>query len=244
MRSRVFVALSVSVLALTFAFPKGAVGQTPSPTPPADTHAAAGFVNDVIKDEKAIWTSPFQIKKHNLKVLVPFAALAAGLIASDRVTGGWPDKNGSLPAVSRATSKLVWAAEGSSAGLFLVGKALHNDKAARTGRLAAEALIGTRIVTLVLKNVTGRLRPDTGDGGVVFFHGGNSFPSGHTSRAFAVATVVSHQYRTNPWIKYGSYALAAAIGMSRYSGRKHFISDVLVGGAIGYGIGQYVNRSH
>lgn len=37
---------------------------------------------------------------------------------------------------------------------------------------------------------------------------------------------------------------AAAVGVSRYTARKHFLPDVLVGGAIGYGIGRYVYKTH
>ena len=34
------------------------------------------------------------------------------------------------------------------------------------------------------------------------------------------------------------------MSVSRYTGRNHFLSDVLVGSAIGYGIGRYVYRQH
>jgi len=38
----------------------------------------------------------------------------------------------------------------------------------------------------------------------------------------------------------GAFALAAAISMSRFSGRNHFLGDVFAGSAIGFGIGRYV----
>jgi membrane-associated phospholipid phosphatase len=37
---------------------------------------------------------------------------------------------------------------------------------------------------------------------------------------------------------------ATAVSLSRFGGRRHFLSDVLVGSAIGYGIGRYVYRTH
>jgi membrane-associated phospholipid phosphatase len=41
-------------------------------------------------------------------------------------------------------------------------------------------------------------------------------------------------------VKFGAYGLAATVSLSRFTGRKHFLSDVLVGSAMGYGIGRYV----
>jgi hypothetical protein len=38
--------------------------------------------------------------------------------------------------------------------------------------------------------------------------------------------------------------LATAVSISRYTGRNHFLSDVLVGSALGYGIGRYVYKTH
>ena len=38
--------------------------------------------------------------------------------------------------------------------------------------------------------------------------------------------------------------MAAAVSISLYTGRNHFLSDVLVGSAFGYGIGRYIYRTH
>jgi membrane-associated phospholipid phosphatase len=45
-------------------------------------------------------------------------------------------------------------------------------------------------------------------------------------------------------VQVGAYGLAAAVSISRFTGRNHFLGDVLVGSAIGYGIGRYVYRTH
>jgi len=45
-------------------------------------------------------------------------------------------------------------------------------------------------------------------------------------------------------VQISAYGLAAAVSLSRYTGRNHFLSDVLVGSAAGYGIGRYVYRTH
>ena len=149
---------------------------------------------------------------------------------------------GSLPPVSHGVSWAgsIYATGGAAAGFYLFGRATHNDHARETGRLSAQALIDATIVTEVLKYVMGRQRPDFGTGEGHFFDHGKSFPSGHASSVWAVATVVGMEYSHHPLIKYGAFAIAAAVSMSRYTGRNHFLSDVLVGSSIGYGIGRFV----
>jgi hypothetical protein len=56
--------------------------------------------------------------------------------------------------------------------------------------------------------------------------------------------VIAYEYRKNPFIKYGAFAAATAVSMSRFSGRNHFLSDIVIGGAIGFGIGRFVYKEH
>ena len=213
---------------------------TPSPTP------KVGFFKNVAMDQKTIWLSPFHIKREDVKWLAPLALTTAGLIATDRKSSAWVDRNGSLPKASRDVSLTgsVYATGGVVAGFYLIGHATHNRRAQETGALAAEALFDTAIVTEVLKFATERMRPNDGSGRGLFFKHGSSFPSGHSSSSWAVATVIAYKYKDQPLIKYGAFALAAAIGLSRYSGRNHFLSDVVVGSAIGFGIGRFVIAHH
>ena len=200
------------------------------------------FVKDLVRDQKAIWSSPFHLKKDDAKWLVPLAAATTGLIIADRHTSAWVDHNGTLQPASHGVSFIgsAYVVTGSAVGLYVFGHATHNPHTQRTGRLMTEAIIGTAVVTEVLKFATERTRPNDAMGRGRFFEHGSSFPSGHSSTSWAAATVLSMQYKHNPWIRYGSFAVAAAIGVSRYSGRAHFMSDVLVGSAIGYGIGRFV----
>ena len=170
----------------------------------------------------------------------------AALIATDKTTSGWVDRYGSLPGASHGVSDLgsIYATGGTVAGFYLVGSAIHDRRARETGRLSAEALVDTAILTEILKFAAGRKRPDYGSGRGQFFDHGSSFPSGHSSSTWAVATVVSYEYRHHPLIRYGAFAVAAAVSMSRYSGRNHFLSDIAVGSALGYGVGRFVYTSH
>jgi len=79
----------------------------------------------------------------------------------------------------------------------------------------------------ILKSATHTLRPD----GSSY----NSFPSGHTTQAFAAATFLNEEYKDRyPWMPYASYTVASSVGLLRVANNRHYISDVLVGAGIGY----------
>lgn len=60
----------------------------------------------------------------------------------------------------------------------------------------------------------------------------NSFPSGHTATAFMTATILQKEYGWRyPWVGFGGYALATAVGFSRNLNDRHWGTDV-IGGAL------------
>lgn len=92
------------------------------------------------------------------------------------------------------------------------------------------AVLYSGIVTDVLKPVINETRPSGGH---------YSFPSGHSTTAFAFASYVGLEHG---W-KWGvpAYALAAYVGYSRIASGFHYPHDVVAGAAIGmaYGMSQY-----
>jgi hypothetical protein len=57
--------------------------------------------------------------------------------------------------------------------------------------------------------------------------------------------VIAQEYgHHRPLVQFGVYGVATAVSLSRYTGQNHFLSDVLVGSAMGYGIGRYVYHKH
>ncbi|MCM1502136.1 MAG: phosphatase PAP2 family protein [Bacteroidales bacterium] len=79
-----------------------------------------------------------------------------------------------------------------------------------------------------LKYSVRRLRPDNTSR--------NSFPSGHTATAFMAATMLHKEYGwRSPWFSIGGYTVATVTGISRMLNNRHWMSDVLAGGAIGIG---------
>lgn len=98
------------------------------------------------------------------------------------------------------------------------------------GRLVTStAFSGAIMATTVnsLKYGVARNRPDNS--------GKNSFPSGHTSMAFMVATWLHKEYGVtrSPLYSIFGYATATGIGISRVMNNKHWLSDVLTGAGVG-----------
>jgi hypothetical protein len=119
-------------------------------------------------------------------------------------------------------------------GLLSTGYFVGDDESRRTYGLAFQAIGEAMLITQSLKFLVGRERPNQSDGDPYEFHGPSSeyqsFPSGHTSNAFAIATVFADKNPNMKWIYYG---LATCVGLSRIQSRSHFLSDVFVGATIG-----------
>ena len=220
---------------------KPAPSAKPSPTPSRKRH----FFADILRDQRAIWTSPFHLGRDDARWLAPLGLSALALASTDQYTGRLSGGSRSI-SFSRDVSQAgsIYSTAGLSAAFYLVGRATGSERARETGLLGGEALIDTALVYSVLKNVSQRPRPTVDAAHAEFFDGGHSFPSGHAASAWALATVVAREYHDRRAVEVGAYGLAAAVSLSRYTAHKHFLSDVVVGGAIGYGIGRYVYRSH
>lgn len=137
-------------------------------------------------------------------------------------------------------------------GMYIVGLAAGNKKTETAALLTSKAVVITGAYTFLFKAAFQRERPaetgpsDSGNWGGPFagFHD-NAFPSGHSSVAFAAATVLSSYYRDHLWVGITTYTLASLVAMSRIYDNKHWASDVVAGAALGYAIGRTVlNRHH
>jgi membrane-associated phospholipid phosphatase len=250
------------VVAALVAFSVNAFGQTspsvsppdPQPTPTATPSPVPSleknfFVN-ILSDQRAIWTSPFRAGRGDVKWLAPLGLSTAILFATDRHTSGElvEDHNQTRINVSNVVSRLgdFPATGGVAAAFYFIGRAKKNARARETGLLGAEALIDSAIVVEGLKTVSQRPRPLVDHASGEFFDRGTSFPSGHAISAWSLAAVIDSEYgQHRPLVRVGVYGVATAVSLSRFTGDKHFLSDVLVGSALGYGIGRYVyHRRH
>jgi membrane-associated phospholipid phosphatase len=62
---------------------------------------------------------------------------------------------------------------------------------------------------------------------------GQSFPSGHTSQAFFMATLITQHFHSSVWVVFLMYAAALLVGMTRMYVGAHYPRDVLAGAILG-----------
>jgi len=128
-------------------------------------------------------------------------------------------------------------------GFYLAGLIAHDKKAQETclDGLFASGIAGG-LVSPFLKVVVGRNRPNANQGAYSFHPFSThqvSFPSGESTQAFAVASVISTQY-PNPVVEFLSYATATITAWGRVRQNGHWASDSLAGALIGFHIGRTV----
>ena len=243
--------------------PVSAQQSTPQPdspdNPPAVVPAtqssntdAKDLFHDFFVDEYRMWTSPFRVSDYDshtmLKYGFPFMAASAALIATDKRTTGAIPPSGSQTfiwsgRISQAGAPYTLAA--ATGALFLISKATHENHLSETGLLSLEALGHSQLIALGIKEMTQRERPMEPVQQDSFWEGGSSFPSGHSTGAFAVATVFAYEYGgQHIAVPIIGFSLASVVAASRVSGRQHWLSDVFVGSALGFLEGRYIYKRH
>lgn len=142
-----------------------------------------------------------------------------------------------------------------SVAMYGVGRMAGHPRLTTIGAHATEAIVISGATTMVIKIVAGRQRPyvKVGDHANFDLGGGRkggrtSFPSGHTTAAFAFASAVAtdlHYWRPDVAriatpILYGG---AAAVGAARIYDDRHWVSDVVLGAAIGTIAGRMITTN-
>ena len=115
--------------------------------------------------------------------------------------------------------------------------ALGDERMRNMGIISMQAVGGAVGVSYLGKYLVNRARPDENRGSWARAGEGqsrikSSFPSGHSAVAFAAVTPFAQEYDA-PWL----YGVAAISSMGRVAGRKHWVSDTVAGGIIGYTMG-------
>jgi membrane-associated phospholipid phosphatase len=218
-------------------------------------------------DLKQEFTKPFHMTKKDWGNFAKFTVATVGLSFADE-----PIKKAALKLRNRNTginnvSKYVTNFGGiyeayTLAGLEAYGLIFKNQKIKTTTLLATQAYLTAGALESVMKFVSGRTRPSyydpsveaepkflgpfsktatTSSGKKIY----SSFPSGHTTVAFAAATVFASEYRDKPIVPIIAYSAATLIGLSRITENKHWSTDVFVGAAVGFLAGKnVVNNYH
>lgn len=218
-------------------------------------------------DLKQEFTKPFHMTRKDWGRFGKFALVGTALAFGDepiqRNAAPIIIKNDGVRRISKFVTNFGGIYEAYTLGaLGAYGFIFKKEKIKTTTLLATQAYFTGGALESVLKYVTGRTRPS--------FYGSNeeaeprflgpfsntakaangknsysSFPSGHTTVAFAAATVFALEYKNRPLVPIVAYSAATLIGLSRITENKHWATDVFVGAAIGYLAGRnVVNNYH
>ena len=151
---------------------------------------------------------------------------------------------------TRTGDLLIWSGiAGAMVGQWLYGFVFEQPVRMQMVSLMIEALAVAQLYHLALKLVTGRDGPDNGTGaGVMGGPGVRAWrqfpagtPSGHATSAYALLGVAV-SFIEQPWARVALHLGALAFSVSLVVDNYHFVSDVLWGAALGYGVARWVVR--
>jgi len=136
---------------------------------------------------------------------------------------------------------------------YACGVIWKNKKAKETGLKGLESYVIAVVLTQAIKQISHRHRPYQDDppnphnwdgpfnwGGDYGTFGYNSFPSGHSSAIFSIATVIALEYWDTKWVPIVCFGLAGFTALYRLAINDHWASDVLFGSALGFAVGSMV----
>jgi hypothetical protein len=133
--------------------------------------------------------------------------------------------------------------------LYTTGSFANSNKTKKIGFEIGQALIYSEVISFTSKTIIGRARPNTGRSSdyftafALFRSPYNSFPAGHTDAAFALSTVLAKN--TDSYLlKVVAYLPAALTIFARVYTEQHWTSDVFIGSALGYFVGNWVVNIH
>jgi membrane-associated phospholipid phosphatase len=214
-------------------------------------------------------TNPFHASKKTWIKVGEFAAVGSALFFADKPIQKFATRLMRDNPESKNVSQYVTNFGGVYEGYVLLafgayGLVFKSNKVKTTTLLATQAYITAGAMSETVKYLTGRQRPNYVDPsypeatpvnsvfrGPAIFNGNHpasgfssSFPSGHTTAAFAAATVFAYEYKDQILIPVIAYSAASLVGISRISQNAHWATDVLAGALLGYVTGKQVVRNY
>ncbi len=200
------------------------------------------------RDTIGLITAPLSWDRQDREKAAVFGVVLGSLFLADKSINeqGIDSRSSTTDSVSTASQQ--FGAEGGfavAASLIAAGLVFHSPATRDTGRDALEAAVIAGLLDNVIKRISGRERPINSNGETVFEPGSSnaSFASGHTTVAFAVASVIAA--RSPGWIVPGlAYAAATLVGFDRINSQAHFASDVFAGAVLGTVTGRWLVHRH
>jgi membrane-associated phospholipid phosphatase len=124
------------------------------------------------------------------------------------------------------------------------GRLFHHRALSASAEHVAASILVAGAAAGAIKLAVGRARPYQEPGHpYVFrpFSGNMSFPSGHTTLAFAAAAAICRETHAR-WVPWVAYPAAALVAWSRLRDNDHWVSDVVAGASLGYGAASLTER--
>jgi membrane-associated phospholipid phosphatase len=201
----------------------------------------------IAQDEVGLTRSVFHIKRSSLPVIFGIAVATGVSLHFDKQMSqaltGLPTNP--KPLGREADIVGVYGPVGMGGILYLAGSVFHNSRVRETGLLATEAMADADLLGEGLKFVTNRQAPGSGPSSFSFYASGvqrgGSMPSTHALNAWSFARVIAGESHSR-WIGVIAYSAATSVSFSRTLTGAHSVSDVIVGSALGYAVGDYVLR--
>lgn len=199
------------------------------------------------EDTRFVFTAPARWQK---KEWVMFTAAAAGVAAVsllDKPAWEFAKRNQS-GSRNDAASVIEKAGGGYTLALplafYIAGEIQDNSKAKLVALDSLSAsMIASGIIHPALKFIVGRSAPKDEKGAYHFnpftFDLPQSFPSGHATQSFALASVITHYY-PETWVNVTAYGIASLASLARVYQGDHFLSDWTAGALIGTVVGKTV----
>jgi hypothetical protein len=132
-------------------------------------------------------------------------------------------------------------------GVFEIWGEVDGDMTAKNTAMDAltASIIGPGLIGTSVKYAVGRVRPSAATSTFEFrpFSANQSFPSGHASQAFTVATAIAENY-PSWWVQVLCYGGAGLVGYARIEQNAHYTSDVVAGALLGWSVARAVVHRH
>ena len=207
------------------------------------------LTQQTLHDAKDIMTAPVRWRLHEWARLGEGLALVVAMYPRDTTISNMLARNHSrlgdryLHAVTHLGGGY---GEDLTFAMIASGYFTHDQRLMDTGIDALESsLFSGGIVTPAIKEVAGRARPIANLGKQSFdAFEAQSFPSGHSTSAFAIATVIASRYDDTRFVPAIAYTLATSVAVARVYDRAHFPSDVVAGALIGRAVARSIVHNH
>lgn len=201
------------------------------------------YLKGYFEDTKSILTSPSRWDKTDWIKASVIVGITVGLYHYDQEIQDWAQRNR-----NKASNEIAKYANAFGDGeyilptlgvFYLYSHIFEDKKLKKTALIGLESFVVSGIFVTAIKFTGHRHRPSAGDpyntwDGPGFSTSHLSFPSGHSSSAFAIATVIASEYEDKVLVPPLAYGIATLTALSRINDNDHWASDVFFGSAIGY----------